>query len=352
MSFEDEINHTFFAEQYFVKPTSTQKLSINELIGIAEKSQKAKVIGLKVYNAADRSVEISLAAKEKTNAETRKPKTEDKKGRRPGYLIYINPYNGKILQSVKSGDSFFKKVEMIHRFLLSKKGGIGNYVISYSTLFFFFILLTGIILWWPKSNKALKNRLKIKWDGKQKRLVHDLHVTLGFYSSLVLIVVVATGLVMAFPSINSAIFRITKSKLESPQPPKSKVVADIEPLDFENFSQIVESTAKNWKFYTLRFPKENDDVISVSVLEKGSLTHKVDTYYFDQYTGKNLGSLAFADKSLGQRIRSYVKPIHTGEIYGLPTKILAFIICLLTITFPVTGVMMWLSRTKKTKGAA
>lgn len=349
MSFEDEISHTFFAERYFVKPTSTQKLSINELIAIAEQSQKTIVSGLKVYNAADRSVEINLAAKEKANPETSKPKTEEKKGRKPGFLVYINPYDGQILERVKSGVSFFKKVEMIHRFLLSKKGGIGNYVMSYSSVFFFFILITGVILWWPKNKKVLRQRLKIKWDGKGKRLIHDLHVVIGFYTSIFLIVVVGTGLIMAFPTVNSAIFKLTKSETESPKPPKSTFIAKAEPLDLATINQIVEKISKNWESYNLRLPKGGEDAIVLNVLEKGALAHKTDTYYIDQYSGDQIGAVAFADKNLGQKIRSYIKPIHTGDIYGLPTKILGFIICLLTITFPVTGVMMWLRRIKKEK---
>ena len=351
MVFEDEINHTFYAERYFVEPVS-RKLPVNDLISIAEKATKgAKASAVKVYNLPNRTVEISLTSKEKPSVVKEQTKSADKKPRKPGFLVYINPYSGKIMDTVKSGDSFFKKVEMIHRFLLSKKGGIGNYVMSYSSVFFFFILLTGVILWWPKSNKILKQRLKIKWDGKTKRLVHDLHVVAGFYTSVFLIVIVATGLIMAFSAINSAIFKVTKSKPESARPPKSDFLSDAKPLDLVSITQTIDHVSNNWESYTMRLPKEKEDVISVSILEKGALENKASTYYFDQYSGKQLGRLAFADKNLGQRIRSYIKPIHTGELYGLPTKILSFFICLLTITFPITGVIMWLNRLKKAKGA-
>jgi uncharacterized iron-regulated membrane protein len=351
MVFEDEINNTFYTERYFVEPAS-QKLPITELISIAEKETKgAKASGLKIYKSADRSVEISLMAKEGDNKD-KQAKTEEKKGRKPGFLVYINPYTAEIISTIKSGGSFFKKVEMIHRFLLSKKGGIGNYVMSYSSMFFLFILVTGVILWWPKSNKILKQRLKVKWDGKTKRLVHDLHVVLGFYTSIFLIVIVSTGLIMAFPAVNSIIFKLTKSKTESPKPPKSNFVSGVEPLDLASLTQLINKISTNWESYNFRLPKEKDDVISVNVLEEGALENKVNTYYFDQYTGEKLGALLFADRSLGQRIRSYVKPIHKGELLGLPTKILSFIISLLTITFPITGVIMWLNRLKKTKDVA
>ncbi len=250
MVFEDEINHTFNAERYFVEETNSQKLPITELINIAEKATKAKASGVKVYNVADRSVEISLTVKENKKAKSKQPKTEGKKRKKPGFLVYINPYSGKVLETVKSGDSFFKKVEMIHRFMLSKKGGIGNYVMSYSSVFFFFILITGVVLWWPKSNKILKQRLKVKWDGKTKRLVHDLHVIAGFYTSVFLIVIVGSGLIMAFPAINSTLFKLTKSKTESPKPPRSTVFEGVKPLAFTAVAEIVDKTSDTWVSYS------------------------------------------------------------------------------------------------------
>jgi uncharacterized iron-regulated membrane protein len=31
----------------------------------------------------------------------------------------------------------------------------------------------------------------------------------------------------------------------------------------------------------------------------------------------------------------------------MPSKIIAFIVCLMGVTFPITGVIMWLNRTRK-----
>jgi uncharacterized iron-regulated membrane protein len=41
--------------------------------------------------------------------------------------------------------------------------------------------------------------------------------------------------------------------------------------------------------------------------------------------------------------------VHTGSIGGTPTKILAFIVCLLGVTFPITGFIMWRNRVGKKK---
>lgn len=352
MVFEDEINHFIHSERYYVEAKEKQ-LSLDVLIKTAATEGKNfKVANIKTYSDKNRSVEISIAAPEE------KAKGEVKNGQKPpqrgkggvSLTVYINPYNGKVLDVENKRESFFKKVEMIHRFLLSRKEGVGHYIMSYSSFFFFFILLTGLILWWPKNKAILKQRLKIKWNGTTKRLTHDLHIVTGFYTSVFLIVIVMTGLVMSFNWINKGIFTLTGSSTESPKPPQSQLKEiGYHNLPYNKLQTILTANFQDAESVNIRMPKEEKDAISVNVSYHHDSPNKSDTYYLDQYSGKILGQLAFADKNIGQKIRSYIKPIHTGEVFGLTSKIINFIIVLLTLTFPVTGVMMWLNRIKKKK---
>ena len=59
--------------------------------------------------------------------------------------------------------------------------------------------------------------------------------------------------------------------------------------------------------------------------------------------------MAFSERSLGARVRSSFKPVHTGSIWGTPSKVIAFVVCLFGASFPVTGVIMWLNRIRKKK---
>ncbi|QNP51308.1 PepSY domain-containing protein [Hymenobacter qilianensis] len=62
-----------------------------------------------------------------------------------------------------------------------------------------------------------------------------------------------------------------------------------------------------------------------------------------------MGKLDFQDRNLGQRVRRSFKPVHTGAIFGMPSKIIALIVCVLGVTFPITGVILWLNRLQKEK---
>ena len=374
--FEDEIDHALNKERFFVQ-AGTTKQPLNKLIETAlATTPKAKLGMVKVYNDKNRTIEIGLIAPEKkpegsrserekapdTNTDKQSRNKGGEKGSeggkmkkgpsKPSIFVYINPYTGKVIEVFNRRKSFFSQVEMLHRFLLTGNGGIGKTIVGISTFFFFFILITGIILWWPKNKKILKQRLKIKSDAGWKRLNHDLHLVTGFYSSLLLLIIVITGLVMSYNWINMGIFAITGSKMENAEPPVSIYQSGIKPVDINIVSSLAESQFTSSEFYMLRAPKDSLGIFTVSVLPFGAMETALDTYFIDQYSGKLIGSNKASEKNTGQRIRSYIKPIHTGAIYGLPTKILSFILCLLTLIFPVTGVIMWRNRVNGKKKPA
>ncbi len=99
--------------------------------------------------------------------------------------------------------------------------------------------------------------------------------------------------------------------------------------------------------------KDSVEAVNVTALPEDAMHESAtDAVYLDQYTGNVIGKMDFGDRSLGAQVRSSFKPVHTGSIWGTPSKILAFIVCLLGVTFPVTGTIMWINRTRKKKRAA
>ena len=330
--FEEEIEHALHKERFEVVPQS-KKLPLNTLLNAAlAKTSNGKVTTIKIYAEEDRTLEINLSVQQKE---------------KQTLTAYVNPYSGIVIGVYNKKDSFLHQVEMMHRFLLGKKGSVGQYVMDYSALFFFFILTTGIVLWWPKNMRLLKQRLQIKFAASTKRFTHDLHLVTGFYTSMFLIITVVCGLIMGLSWMNKGLFLITKSKSESPNPPSSLLTRTASIISFNEIEKVTNTNFKAYQFINIKMPKDSIDVISLSVLPKGAYVNQANNYYLDQYNGKIIGDLAFADKNLGQRVRSYVKPLHTGELFGLPSKIFGFILTLITITFPVTGVLIWLNRIKK-----
>jgi uncharacterized iron-regulated membrane protein len=354
--FEKELEEAFHPDRYKVSEQGTQ-VTVSQLIESAKEALPgSKLANVKVFSAPNRSVEIGLIAPKKDEESKGEPKKGDgnkeikeKAGPptppRPTHTVFVNPYTGKVIEVYSPKDSFFQKTMALHRWLLGKNDGIGKYIVGVSTFIFLFIILTGIILWWPKTRKIFAQRVKVKWDGNWKRLNHDLHLVFGFYSAIFLFMFAFTAMSWSFQWFNKGIYKITNSPAESPQPPSS-VYAGKSPVSIDGSLKTIKSTVKDAVYYIVKVPQDSTGIYNVMLLEKGAPEMQWDTYYIDQYSGKIAGSLKFSDKNSGQKVRSYVKPIHTSSIFGLPSKILGFIVCILGVTFPITGVIMWLNRLK------
>lgn len=363
--FEEELQHASAKERYYVQPT-TQRLPLEKLIAnLRSKMPKAKVTGVRVYSNAMRTVELSVRPdnkeKGKENVKPEEPKPEggkekdmgkeaDKKKEGGGLRAYANPYTGEIIEVVDNRKTFFFKVMSLHRWLLADD--TGKMIVGVSTIIFLFIIITGIILWWPANVRILKQRLKIKTDASFKRVNHDLHLVLGFYSAIFLFVFAFTGLAWSFKWFNDGIYKVTGSPLKNPEPPKSLVLADsVKKIGFDKVLSIISTTQPEVKYYNINAPKEKDEVYMVSVL-RNDAAHETatDAYYIDAYSGTIAGKLLFKDRSTGAKVRSTFKPVHTGAIFGTTSKIIALLACLIGFILPVTGIIMWINRAFKKSG--
>lgn len=359
--FQKELEQAFHGNRYFVEK-SNNRLAVTELIDAVKKAQpKAKINGVKVYTDELRSVEINISVPEdkkatdhkqpQANTQTAAATKETKPaGRPPSLTAFVNPYTAEVLEIFNPREGFFFQVMSLHRWLLGDSESIGKTITGVSTLIFLFILITGIILWWPKTKNILIQRLKIKRNAGWKRLNHDLHIVLGFYSAILLFIFAFTALAWSFEWFNNGIYTVTNSPLQPPAPPKSTYVADKKSINFDDAITAATTVVANAQYYNVSKPKDSTAAITVTALSnKAPHESAADAVYIDQYSGKPLGTLLFSEKSLGSQVRSTFRPVHVGSIYGTPSKIVAFIVCLLGVSFPVTGIIMWLNRLKKKK---
>lgn len=391
--FETELEHAFHPERYTVAPAGA-RLSLAQLAAAVRTAKpKATIASFKVYADPTRSVEIGLAGAGRPGEGPRGPRgdrgpdaarggepaepgvasnqehgprgqrggasqAEGKpggpggkggKGGGGGPRLYVNPYTGAILGEMNPRESFFHFVEEIHRGLVA--GRVGKTVMGINSIFFVFILLTGLVLWWPAARRLLPQRLSIKWGSSWKRLNHDFHLVLGFYTSLFLLVVALTGVGMAFDVVGKTINQLTHSPQQRPEPPASAPPAPgAQSLGPDAALAAARQQLPGAESYAVQLPRDPGGSIQIGALPAGALTERsTNDLYLDQYSGQVLRQQAYAEKPAGQRIRGLFKPIHTGAIFGWPTKVLALLVVLLGATFPVTGTILWWNRTRNTK---
>lgn len=106
-------------------------------------------------------------------------------------------------QARKQRPEFFRQVRALHRWLLdapAQKGepSAGKTVVGITTVAMIVILISGMIIWFPRNSRTLKNRLQISCTKGWRRFWYDSHVALGFYSTLFLLIMALTGLTWSF----------------------------------------------------------------------------------------------------------------------------------------------------------
>ena len=111
------------------------------------------------------------------------------------------------------GYDFFHSTLRIHRWLLdapAKKGErtVGKEIVGYSTLAMTIVLMSGIVIWWPRNRKVLKNRLSVTCSKGSRRFWYDNHVSIGFYATLLLLIMCLTGLVWSFTGWREAFWNL------------------------------------------------------------------------------------------------------------------------------------------------
>jgi len=368
--FEKELTEAFNHGRYYVQPAG-ERLPLDKVAAmVKEQVPGAGISRIQLFADPSRTIQVQLdegkkggkkgaMAKEKGDKSSGKEgrsagKEQKEKGESPkkgGRTAFVNPYTGKVVELYNYQQTFYYQVFSLHRWLLA--GPTGKAITGASTLIFLFILITGIILWWPKTRNILKQRIKVKWDGGWKRLNHDLHVVLGFYTAIFLFVSVFTGLTWSYEWFSNGLYAVLGT---SPKPAAAPVSAPAEPtingksISYETALATVKQSIPDGLFYTLTAPKDSAASFMVSLLPPNALHEAATTtFYLDQFSGKVLQSQTFTQRNLGQQIRGTIKPLHTGAIFGTPSKIFALIVALLGAIFPATGTIMWINRTRKKK---
>lgn len=283
---------------------------------------------------------------------------------------FYNQYTGELLGDADVGaNRFFDVVLDIHRNLMM--GNVGRQVVGASVLIFCLLLISGLILWLPKKMKFLKQGLTVKLNAKFQRVNYDLHNTLGFYTFLLLFFISVTGLYVTYPWVkNGLIISLGGSSINAVSNEKNKendafgnlledmlqkqnekkTLKDVKAVSINKILELSNQYLPYDAITSIEMPnKDNPRYVVIKTNTQNVLGMMFpDEITFDK-TGEFKTKELFLDKPLNKQFTALAKPLHTGEIMGLPSIILYFIVCLIGCSLPVTGLLIWWHRVKKLK---
>lgn len=269
-------------------------------------------------------------------------------------LAYVNPYNGQILKIYDEKNGFFNIVKMIHWSFLLKMDW-GKYVVGIPVLIYIIMLISGIVLWWPKNKSARKQRIWFRWKKIKnwKRKNYDLHNIFGFYTSIFGLLFAITGLFYSYLLVGQIIYAIFT--LGSDPAPNFSNITTQAPIEMRTDQTLDKIIAKVNNLYpnveSFSFDLGHPHIdnhehpnFQIYVKHLPGVYYKNSLLIFDENSGELLKNYDPEDKNLGEKVIAANYDIHVGSIGGLPTKILAFVVSLLIASMPVTGFLIWKGR--------
>lgn len=267
--------------------------------------------------------------------------------------IFFNPYSGEHLHTENLKEDFFVIVEELHMYLWLPPE-IGKQIVGISTIIFVLMVISGIVLWWPKKKKDLKNRIKIKWNAKWRRVNYDWHNVTGFYISIIAIIIAITGLSFSYEWMHDAMYVAGNLGKNYPEEQVKPVIDTTvsstitsKPIDIA-LATAFKSKPQDKMFFVWDLG-EKEAIITGSYPEALEFHHQ-SNLYFHPKTGALLKENFYENKSAGMQFQEMNYGLHTGQFFGLAGKIIAFIASLLAAALPVTGfVIFWGRRNKKPK---
>lgn len=328
--FEKEIMEWSNPSLYRVKPNGNSPLALDELYekALATLSDSVQITGITVFPEPDKAYQVNLSRPHKAS-------------------MYINPYTGEVTGRNERAP-FFRTMFKMHRWMLgsarSEAGGmgIGKLIVGISTLMFVFVLLSGIVIWWPRNRKILRNRLSIKFRKGWRRFWYDLHVAGGIYALILLLAMALTGLTWSFQWYRNGFYAVFGVKT-------SQVTRQVEGLQrkrlkdktYHSWQQVYEQVATRnpgYKQITL-----SRNTASVSFHRYGN-QRATDKYTFNPLTGEITDISLYCNTPNSNKIRGWIYSVHVGNWGGIITRVLTFLVALLGASLPLTGYYLWIKR--------
>lgn len=374
--FNKEITKWVDRDKFYVKEGNAT-LPAEKLIAMVEKEKKdMRVSAITIPGDKKEAWIFSLGEKKKKEekenkgpegmskpkttgkAEPAKSASQRKREKLTSYLV--DPYTGEIKGDAQTSTSeFFNTIMKLHRWLLMDHE-IGSIVTGVAAFAFLFLELSGLALWLPSKIRSWKKwsawrpGFQIKTSANWKRINHDLHKSLGFYTFLLITIMAITGPVLGFEWYRKGFNKVlgVKTPPRGAEGPKSMIPSDtlLKPLKADEWISRSESIYAYAGDMRITLPKDKFSAVSISKTKNGFASSPgPDRLTLDQYSNAVIKDERFSDKGINEKISSMVKAIHTGDIFGMFSRIIYFIACLIATSLPVTGIFIWLNKSRKKK---
>lgn len=284
--------------------------------------------------------------------------------------VFVDPYTGKVLDRVPVDQEFSWVLKKIHS--LEYFGTTPNRVIEAMGGFAIVLIVSGIYLWWPRGRGV--GVAAIRWQPGRRALWRDLHAVTGAYVGLVMLLLAVTGmpwsgiwgaqvnawatqLGLGYPpgawdnvptsnqhlqhAVQAAGWTVENSPIPESTPPESNPAPAAQPISLSQAVEIARALEVAPGF-ELALPATPDGVYSATVFPDDLGRQRI--VHIDQYSGKPLVDLGFAQYGPVAQAIEWGINVHQGQEWGRFNQLLMATTCLAIVVMSVSAVVMWWKR--------
>lgn len=367
--FEPEITRALKSNVYYVASVGESPLPMDELMETAKATlpDSVSITGVTVFEDASRTYQVNLS----------KPRRSS---------LFIDQYTGEITGRYER-IGFFSTMFKLHRWLLDSANPhgegikVGKLLVGISALIFVIVLISGVVIWWPRARKNLKHSLSIPFSNGWKGFWKGLHVAGGMYALIFVLAMALTGLTWSFDWYRSAFYAVcgvehtprnfTQTTSSENRDERGNHQRERKgggrhhdgerrhdgEVRHENGSRR-HSEFGRWQQVYDELHAQNPTAPQITVsTENASVTlgntgngRAADRYEFNRRSGELSLTTKYADANEADKLRGWIYSIHTGNFGGLFTRIIWLIGALLGASLPLTGYYIWIKHLLKKKG--
>lgn len=266
-------------------------------------------------------------------------------------VLFVDPYGLRIVGPGSNGArAFFRRVTELHRTLGARDGArpAGKAITGGANLLFVVVLLSGLYLWIPRrlAGGKLRHAVWFRRGLSPKARDFNWHHVFGVWALVPLLVMVVSALPMSYRWAGDVLTRITggvvnrspESRERAPRPETPRLAG----LDLRGIDLALErarNEAPDWTTLSVRLPASDPGSFAVSV-DRSAHRGRPDLrsqLTVDRESGAVVAREAFADATLGRRVRSWMRWLHTGEAGGWIGQAVAALACAATLLLGWTG---------------
>jgi len=351
LAFHHEIDAWLVPELHIVPP-STTTARLDEVAAHIEATHPGLVVGYFLFSAKEgstiRAVMNTVEAAEAGRLDRDSPRPSE---------IYVNPHSGAVLGARNWGEAGLSRahlVPMIYRFHMSLLlGKTGQWIMGIIAALWIATMLVGAFLAVPRL-AHFRKAFAVKWRSSRARMLFDLHRTTGLVGAMLLIVIAFTGLYMNLPQVIEPAVAAVSPFSERPASVRAPDQRRIQTwrigwdaaLATARAAHPTDPVAGIGKieargYYQVRFLLQGD------IMDSGTIR-----YFVDGRNGQLLGQFNHRNGTLGDKVRVWQFPLHSGQGFGMPGRVLVLVLGLLPPLLVLTGLWLWLRRRRLRRAAA